>query len=185
MQWADAATCDIIGDFIDTSSYDGSSLGGRLLYLGNFRDNEVAEDGFLVSHISRIKHSQTISLGELSQDDINDMLSFKFSLSLRQTRQLAQLVYQKTGGNPMFCVEFLRSIVQGHIMVYSVRERRWVWDDSIDKLLISEGVVELLTKKLKQLPLDVIETLKVRGSYFSSLFEYDRKRLLTKTMLLS
>ena len=43
-----------------------------------------------------------------------------------------------------------------------MKSRRWVWDDdSIDIQMISEGVVELLTRKLQQLSQDVIETLKV------------------------
>jgi predicted ATPase len=172
LQWSDAATTDIIGNFIQSAGYatqDELVQGGRLLYLGNFRDNEVDEDGYLIKHINCIKQALNISVGELTQCDINKMISFKFCLPIRHTRELAELVYLKTRGHPFFAKEFLKSIVLRKFVMFSVKARRWVWDDvAIDMQQISEGVVELLMEKLKQLPEDVIGTLKVRQLMFRS-----------------
>merc|ERR1712194_803432 len=107
-----------------------------------------------------------ISVGELTQCDINKMISFKFCLPIRHTRELAELVYLKTRGHPFFAKEFLKSIVLRKFVMFSVKARRWVWDDvAIDMQQISEGVVELLMEKLEQLPEDVIETLKVASCF--------------------
>mmetsp|Transcript_3115 Transcript_3115/g.6865 ORF Transcript_3115/g.6865 Transcript_3115/m.6865 type:complete len:754 (+) Transcript_3115:1916-4177(+) len=90
------------------------------------------------------------------------MLSVKLCLPRRYTEQLAKLVLRKTRGNPMFVIEFLRTIIQRNMMTFSIKARRWVWDDtSIDLQLISDSVAEFLTKKLKQLDTDVIVALKV------------------------
>ena len=44
-----------------------------------------------------------------------------------------------------------------------MRERRWLWDESgiDDPSLIPDGIAELLTKKLTQLPAETVEALKI------------------------
>ncbi|KAL7524022.1 hypothetical protein ACHAXR_002790, partial [Thalassiosira sp. AJA248-18] len=178
LQWADAFTIDVIGDYIvQTAGYyssvfssDKNSCG--MMLLGSFRDDEVPEEGFLMDKIKLIEKAQgninvtRLFIGELTERDINEMLSFKFCLPIRHTRELAQLVYLKTRGHPLFFVAFLRSMIRGGLISFSVKARRWTWDDTaIDLQMISEGVAEFLTKKLKQLPNDVIETLKVASCF--------------------
>jgi len=139
-----------------------------IMLLGNFRDDEVSDDSFLMNKIKLLEQSQgnvnvaRLSIGELQEKEVNEMLSFKLCLPMRHTRELAQLVYQKTRGHPLFVVAFLQSIIQGNLLTYSVKDHRWVWDDtSIDLQMITESVAEFLTEKLKQLPSDVIKTLNV------------------------
>mmetsp|Transcript_26892 Transcript_26892/g.57652 ORF Transcript_26892/g.57652 Transcript_26892/m.57652 type:complete len:1336 (+) Transcript_26892:116-4123(+) len=173
LQWSDALTQEIIGDLVQTAGYSSAfsageeSPQGGLLLLGSFRENEINEDEFLMKQMKSMGefnkniNVNRLSVGELPEHEINKMLSFKFCLPIRHTRELAQLVHQKTRGNSLYILEFLRSIIQNNMMTFSVKSRRWTWDDtSIDLHMISEGVVGLLTKKLMQLPYDVIETLK-------------------------
>jgi len=169
LQWADASTIDIIGYLIQSASYfsvEENMLQGGLLLVGSFRDNEVDADGFLVNQIKYLEQSNInvnmVFVTELPEHEINKMLSYKFCLPMRYTKELARLVHHKTRGNPMYIVAFLRSIIKQRLITFSVKSRRWIWDDtSIDVQMISEGVVELLTRKLQQLPHDVIDTLKV------------------------
>ncbi|KAL7526826.1 hypothetical protein ACHAXR_001671, partial [Thalassiosira sp. AJA248-18] len=178
LQWADAFTVDVIGDFIiQTAAYyssvfssDEKSIG--MMLLGSFRDDEVPEDGFLMDKIKLLEKAQgninvtRLFIGELTEQDIHEMLSFKFCLPMRHTRELAQLVYLKTRGHPLFLAAFLRSMIRGNIISFSVKARRWTWDETaIDLQMISEGVAGFLTKKLKQLPNDVVEALKVASCF--------------------
>ena len=172
LQWSDSTTMDIIKDIIQpsvdgslfSSSEDSAKRG--LLLLGSFRKNEL-DEGTLVDRLKPIGADNHISLrsiyvDELSEQEINKMLSYKFCLSLRQTRLLAQTVYQKTRGHPLYTTEFLRSIINDGMMAFSIKDRRWLWDETlIDLQMISEGVVELLTRKLQQLHRDIITALKV------------------------
>jgi len=139
-----------------------------VLLVGNFREDEVLEDGFLkkkIRHLESFAGSINVIrlfIGELPERDINKMLSFKFCLPSHHTRKLAQLVYQKTRGHPLFVTAFLRSMIKGHIITFSVKARQWMWDDTtIELQMISEDVAEFMTKRLKQHPGVVIEALKV------------------------
>ena len=173
LQWSDSTTMDIIKDIIQpsvdgslfSSSEDSAKRG--LLLLGSFRKNEL-DEGTLVDRLKPIGAAdnhislRSIYVDELSEQEINKMLSYKFCLPLRQTRLLAQTVYQKTRGHPLYTAEFLRSIINNGMMAFSIKDRRWVWDETlIDLQMISEGVAELLTIKLQQLHPDVITALKV------------------------
>ncbi|KAL7550515.1 hypothetical protein ACHAWF_013734 [Thalassiosira exigua] len=96
------------------------------------------------------------------------MLIFWHNIMPRSLRY--QLVYQKTRGNPLYIVEFLRSIIQSNALSFSVKERKWIYEElCIDMQLISEGVVELLAIKLKKLPTDVLTALKVMACFGSQI----------------
>jgi predicted ATPase len=173
LQWSDSISMEVIRDIIQSDGYrttfsskEDLSNGG-LLVLGSFRTNELDEE-ILINQLkttgqtSNNVNISTIYVGELPEQEINKMLSYKFCLPMRYTRGLGQIVHQKSRGNPIYIIEFLRSIINTNTMSYSVKDRRWIWDEiTIDLQMISEGVVELLTRKLRQLPHDLIETLKV------------------------
>jgi predicted ATPase len=174
LQWADSISMEVIGDIIQPDGYSSTfsseedDLSNKgLLILGSFRKNEI-DEGVLINQLkttdqisSNINFS-TIYIDELPEQDINNMLSSKFCLPMRYTRGLSQIVHQKSRGHPLHIIEFLRFIISNKMMSYSVKDRRWIWDEiTIDLQMISEGVVELLTRKLRQLPHNLIETLKV------------------------
>jgi len=173
LQWSDSFTVNIIAHFIFTvgsslffPALEDSTEQGFLL-VGSFRDNEAENDGFLMNKIRHLERSQGVNvrrmvIGELSESQINEMLSFKFCLPPRHTRELAEIVFKKTRGNPFHTIEFLKSIIQKKLITFSVKARRWIWDDiSIDIQMISDGVLEFLTRILQQLPQEVLQTLKV------------------------
>lgn len=150
------------------STTDELQFKGSAFLLGNFRDDEVPEDGFLMDKIKLLEHSEgqinvaMIAVSELTTETISKMLSFKLCLPLRHVKELARLVFQKTRGHALFVNAFLRSMIGGGVISFSVKTRRWTWDDTaIDLQVISEDVAGFLTKKLSLLPNDVRETLKV------------------------
>ena len=173
LQWADSISMEVIGDIIQPDGYSSTfsseeELSNKgLLILGSFRKNEIDESMLInqlktTDQISSNINFSTIYVDELPEQEINNMLSSKFCLPMRYTRGLAQIVHQKSRGHPLHLIEFLRFIINNKMMSYSVKDRRWIWDEiTIDLQMISEGVVELLTRKLRQLPHDLIETLKV------------------------
>ena len=170
LQWADAFTMEIIRDIIhpDGSFSSEENVRNRgVLLLGSFRKDELDEK-LLIDQLKSTGQTNTninfssIYVDELPEREINVMLSSKFYIPMRYTKDLARIIYKKSRGHPLYIVEFLRSIVTNNMIYYSVRDRRWVWDEiTIDLQMISEGVVELLTRKLRQLSPNVIETLQV------------------------
>ena len=196
LQWADALAVELMGNFITT--VDGTSILSKelcqkgLLLLGSFRDDEVEENGFLMEQIKVLQKAKGyvnvtfISTNELLMQDINKMLSYKLCLPMRVTRQLAELVHRKTSGNPLYVKEFLKSIIQSKLLEFSVKSRRWIWDEeSIDMQIISESVAELMTKKLRKLPKDIIEALKIASCFGSQVNETTIKVLISAQVMLN
>lgn len=193
MQWADLLSITVVATFFGTMDQIslGSNIGldggnGGILLLGSYRDNEVDNDGFLMNqmkYLSQCMQVTFVSIGELSKESTNIMLSSMLYLPTRLTSSLATIVHQKTCGNAMFVIEFLKSIITNHILQFSVKSRRWVWDDDvIDLISISKGVAELLSEKLTMLPSSLIEVLKV-ASAFGSQVEVSTLKLLNKDPL--
>ncbi|KAL7550568.1 hypothetical protein ACHAWF_013807 [Thalassiosira exigua] len=185
IQWSDAFTRDVVGDLVEVASGSGAPLPQRqagvnergppspadrqraLLLVGTYRDNEV-DEGFLaewarcMEQSSRNVRVTTVHVGELREGEVNALLSSKFCLPPRHTKELAQLVHQKSRGHPLYVIEFLRSIIQRNLLHYSVKSRRWMWDAvAVDLEMITDGVVDLLMRKLRCLPHDVVEALKI------------------------
>jgi len=172
LQWADTLTVTIVLNFMSTIdqtliSPNISFLGGKggLLLLGSYRENEVEDDGCLMNHIRMLSQSLSVSFistAGLSKSQINDMLSAKLYIPKRLTSSLADVVHKKTCGNPMFVKEFLKSIITNRMLQFSVKSRRWVWDeDTLDLISITDGVAELLSVKLRILPSSLLQVLKI------------------------
>lgn len=171
LQWADDFALEMVEAFtssLSTTVTCNVQCSGGLLMLGSYRDNEVDPDGFLKKLIARMSQAKgnlrvaELPVKELLESDINSMLSSKLCLPMRYTRHLAKLVHKKTRGNPYHIEEFLVSVISNNMLRFAVKERRWIWDDEvIDLQMISEGVAELLARKLHQLPKDILQTLKI------------------------
>ena len=98
------------------------------------------------------------------------------------------MVFEKTKGNPFFLLEFLRSLVKGHLLTYSLRKKAWTWDtDAIRAEVVTDNVLHLLEQKMTSFTEDIQLALKVLScfglrvdgavvEYLSSIEEYARFR---------
>ena len=71
------------------------------MVVGTYRSNEVGDDDDLMQNIDMIKQSANanatvLKIDELTNDDINEMISEKLCLPLRYTQELADQVVLKT-----------------------------------------------------------------------------------------
>jgi predicted ATPase len=66
---------------------------------------------------------------------------------------LAELVLQKTDGNPFFVNEFLKTLYAENLLSFDLENLSWRWDIThIEGKNITDNVVELMLGKLKKLP---------------------------------
>ena len=66
---------------------------------------------------------------------------------------LALLVYEKTGGNPFFTIQFLTSLAEEGLLRFERAAAVWSWDlEGIRAKGYSDNVVELMLGKLRRLP---------------------------------
>ena len=76
-------------------------------------------------------------------------------------RPVAQLIHEKTGGNPFFAIQFLLALAEEGLLAFEPRAGMWTWDLSgIRAKRYSGDVVELVAEKLKRLPQTTQQVLK-------------------------
>ena len=151
LQWADAASLQLI-KLILTDEETRS-----LLLIGAYRNNEVSGTHPLAMKLQDLAadgvYPTIILLTPLTLDHLEDLLIDTFHSDRTIVVPLAQLVHQKTGGNPFFANEFLKILADdGHIR-FDLGQRRWTWDiQALQDLDITDNVVELMMRKLRKLP---------------------------------
>ena len=166
LHWADSASLELITFLIDemganiTADSVTAVRGTNVLIIGTVRTDEVEKSSDLAEFLEKIRSYYNVTvtdmaLQDLSPNDINVMISETLCYSQRLTRSLAGIVHHKSEGNPFFVKEFLNDLTVENLLVYSFSERSWDWDEElIESRTISDGVAEMLTRKLLRLPRD-------------------------------
>jgi len=161
LQWADMASIDMLSTLLNINNC-------KLLIIGSYRDNEVDSCHYLALALDEIQKKweekdgtiplKKISVEPLNTKDINTLL--RESLNEENTEKLAELVLQKTAGNPFFIYQFLDLLTQKRadqglhtLLQFDRKKCKWVWDtEEISNQHITENVVELMLEKLSSLP---------------------------------
>ena len=158
LQWLDAATLDLLGDLTTQSDV------GSLLLLGAFRDNEVGPTHPLARSLQEIRRLggrvSEIVLSPLGRTDVEHLVADSLHAAVETAYPLAELVYDKTEGNPFFTIQFLTALAEEKLLVFSPEAGRWVWDvKSIRAKGYTENVVDLMVGKLARLKPEAQEAL--------------------------
>src|SRR5207244_2353935 len=75
---------------------------------------------------------------------------------------LAELVREKTGGNPFFVLQFLTMLHEEGLIDFDRRARVWRWDvEKIHAKGFTDNVVDLMVGKLRRLPLATQEVMRL------------------------
>ncbi|MGK7895949.1 MAG: AAA family ATPase, partial [Xenococcus sp. (in: cyanobacteria)] len=171
LQWADFASLKLIELIISDESIN------HLLILGAYRDNEVSSTHPLTLTLEKIKARKTIyhiHLKPLSYPHVEQLIKDTLSqkLDLANIPSLAQLIFNKTQGNPFFINEFLKTLYSEKLLTYDVILNRWQWNiDEIFTLGITDyNIINLLTRNIRKLPNKTQNILKLAacvGTSFS------------------
>jgi len=79
-----------------------------------------------------------------------------------EVNPLAELVFAKTGGNPFFMNEFIKSLYIERLLNFDLVARKWQWNiEEIRKRDFTDNVVDLMVSKIQKLPENTQETLKI------------------------
>ncbi|HTN84205.1 MAG TPA: AAA family ATPase [Sorangium sp.] len=158
LQWADAASLRVIELLMTDAELRG------LLVIGAYRDNEVGAAHPLSAAIGALRREgavvREISPGPLSTEMVCRMLAGALRAEAAAVMPLAALVARKTGGNPFFVNEFLRTLHQTGCLRYDAGSAAWTWDVAyIESRNITDNVVDLMIGKLRGLPGDTQRAL--------------------------
>jgi len=160
LQWADSASLKLIQLLMKPS-------GGRhLLWVGAYRDNEVDAAHPLASTLNEIEKTAAsvnhIALSPLNLPDLNRLIADTLASSQEEARPLAELVINKTLGNPFFTNEFLKSLYTEELLNFDHSESTWRWDlVQIRKREMTDNVVELMASKIRKLDEKTQQVLKL------------------------
>ncbi|WP_437872899.1 AAA family ATPase [Sorangium sp. So ce363] len=171
LQWADAGSLQLLEQL---ATYAGSE---HLLLIGAYRDNEVGP-----AHPLRLTLAEARKRGAAVSELVLEPLSATHVGALvaetvhaphapaEQAEPLSRLVYEKTGGNPFFVLQFLIALHQEGLITFDAEEGRWRWDiAAIRDKEFTDNVVELMAGKLKRLSGPTRDALMLAACLGSSL----------------
>ncbi len=159
LQWLDAATLDLLEHLV--THPDVRSL----LLVGAYRDNEVGLAHPLMRTLEAIRNAGArvaeIVLTPLGLDDIGRLVIDALDCGPERARPLAQLVREKTSGNPFFAIQFLTALNEDGLLVFDPVAQAWRWDiDRIHARSYTDNVADLLVEKMKRLSVPTQEAMK-------------------------
>ena len=160
LQWADSASLNLIKALLTDED------NRYLLLIGAYRDNEVDEaHPLLLMQSEALQEGATISaidLQPLSLEHLTELVNDATHGDEARARALAELVHAKTGGNAFFVHQFLKALHESGLLRFDPAERVWRADPAeIRKRGITDNVVELMSGKIRSLPGDVQEVLRL------------------------
>jgi PAS domain S-box-containing protein len=158
LQWLDTATLDLLEDLLTQPDMR------HLLLIGAYRDNEVTSTHPLMRRLEAIRNGgalvQEIILAPLTGEDVSRLIADSLYCERERAASLAQLVLEKTDGNPFFVIQFLSAMVEEGLVTFDHGEGRWSWDLArIHAKGYTDNVVDLIVRKLSRLPITTQEVL--------------------------
>lgn len=97
----------------------------------------------------------------LGPDDIRTLIVDALRVPPEEVQSLADLLFDKTGGNPFFTIQFLSTLVDDALLTFDRDISSWRWDVArIRAKGMSNNVADLLAQKLYRLPGPAQEVLK-------------------------
>jgi predicted ATPase/signal transduction histidine kinase/tRNA A-37 threonylcarbamoyl transferase component Bud32 len=150
LQWADSASLKLMQLMMTDREMRS------LLVIGAYRDNEVSATHPLMTLLGHFQNQgvtvNTITLKPLSQAHLSQLMTDTLQHSTAALCPLAELVLQKTEGNPFFVNEFLKSLHAEALLRFNETSRLWEWDMAqIQAQDLTDNVIELLIGKLQKL----------------------------------
>src|SRR5437660_10675423 len=159
LQWLDAATRELLEHLITDPDVQ------HLLVVGAYRNNEVSPSHPLTQTLDAIREvgarMQEIVLAPLRVDDIDQLVADALHSERGAAQPLAQLVHEKTSGNPFFAIQFLTALADEALLRFDPDAAAWIWDLArIRAKGYTDNVVVLMAGKLKRLSATTQEALK-------------------------
>ncbi|MGK7903014.1 MAG: AAA family ATPase [Hormoscilla sp.] len=160
LQWADSATLKLIELMMTDSETE------YLFLIGAYRDNEVSPTHPLMMTLDKLQKQGAvvnyITLAPLALEHISQLIADTLHSDRDEVKYLANLVKRKTGGNPFFANQFLKTLHDEKLIAFDFQRHVFLWDISdIEAQDITDNVVELMIGKLKKLPESTQQVLRL------------------------
>jgi predicted ATPase len=168
LQWSDYSTLDLVSFLARRREL------ARLLVIGTYRPVDVIVGEHPLKAVKRELevHGQCVDLPleVLSEADVAAYLAARFPANSLPT-ELAQLIYRRTDGNPLFIVNVVEDLIaQG---VIGQREGQWELGATLEDIEVGvpESIQQMIAQQLERLSAEeqqVLEAASVAGVEFSA-----------------
>lgn len=150
LQWADLASLKLLELLMTDRDRQYLAL------IGAYRDNEVSPTHPLIQTLERIQEQDTkvntIALKPLEIDWVNQLIADTIKCDPEESKPLAELVFEKTNGNPFFLTQLLQSLYEEKLLLFAPSRGRWQWNiEQIQAVEITDNVVDLMVSKIEKL----------------------------------
>ncbi|MCT7979804.1 AAA family ATPase [Laspinema olomoucense] len=167
LQWSDSASLTLLQHLM---SYRSPGL----FVIGAYRDAEVSRTHPLMLTVEKIAKSNTritqIYLSPLNVESVTQLMAETLHFRTNQVQSLSELICLKTGSNPFFIKEFIGSLYANQFLRFDNKSLSWEWSlEQIQAQKFTNNVVELMAIKIKKLPEETQQILKIAaclGNHF-------------------
>ncbi|HEY0604599.1 MAG TPA: serine/threonine-protein kinase PknK [Herpetosiphonaceae bacterium] len=149
LQWADLASLKLLQMLVADAQTQ------NLLIVGSYRDNEINPSHPLAVTLDDLHKSRTavktMKVQALQRQDVHALVGETLHSDDDQTKQLANLIYEKTAGNAFFVNQFLRSLHDDGLIVFDGAAGQWTWDlDQINERDMTDNVLTFMAEKIQK-----------------------------------
>ncbi|MBC7531708.1 MAG: diguanylate cyclase [Oligoflexus sp.] len=150
LQWIDSASMQLIEMLLRDKRLR------HLLFVGSYRDNELSEHHPLLLFIEELRQVEVkieqLRLQSLELAEVTQLIVDAMHSTPERVQSLANLVMEKTAGNPFFTDEFLRSLYAQQLLFFNPDKGSWDWNlDRIRAANMTDNVIELMGSRILKL----------------------------------
>lgn len=173
LQWADTASLALI-------EYLLTHIDCRyFLLIGAYRDNEVGIEHPFTETIHNLEKKKvaisTIPLTPLKESVVCQWVEETIMNDEKEAGKLAELMFRITQGNPFFIKQLFQSFYEDETIFFNANLGKWtIQFDMVMKALEKETIVDLMVKRIEQLPMETQAILKLASCIGN---EFDLKTL--------
>jgi len=150
LQWADPASLKLLQVLL------GDPDACHLLIIGAYREHEVDAAHPLRTLLAELRRAGAVVhelvLQPLALVHVVALLADALASEPPRVAPLAQLVWDKTQGNPFFLGQFLAALHRERLLHFDAQASVWCWDlEAIARAQVTSNVVEFMASKLRRL----------------------------------
>ncbi|MBV8486341.1 MAG: AAA family ATPase [Verrucomicrobia bacterium] len=151
LQWVDNATLELVEDLVFEPEIR------YILLIGAYRDNEVGPSHPLSHMLAGMRQRESnvheIALRPLAFHDVAGLVADSLHCSQESAEPLAELVHEKTGGNPFFVIQFFTALAEEGSLWFDQANYAWTWDMTrLRAKGYTDNLGEFMAGKLHRLP---------------------------------
>jgi predicted ATPase/GAF domain-containing protein len=159
LQWIDSASLSLLKSVLADDKIDA------LFFCGAYRDNEVNAAHPLIRDAFELERGglpvRRIVLLPLDLDHLTELIQDSLGAFGARARALAEVVLRKTGGNPFFVKQLLKSLHDRGQLTFNP-DGGWRWDlAEVEAQPYTNNVVDLMLDTLRVLPKQTQDMLKL------------------------